>query len=439
MLRQYEPLVAAGADPYDLGVQFDGHGELAAHACEADCPHLLRVLLGRKYRVDVNFVERQGFTLLSIAAKYNACQCIPVLLTRGASINLFARPVDDKERGKYTPLFYAAEKGHLPACRLLLDAGAAVDTPSGPQNLTALHAAANRGAVGVIGLLLNRGADPHATGTELQTPIMEACFYREVLAVQALLPRAELAHVNSDGFTLLHLAASFGGPAVLEAVLPRYVAAGLVDVPSTQGRDLVTAVGSTPLMLACNGVGEHATGSKYEEVKLLLRAGASRNAVDSWNNNVVLICASGTDAASMRKLLGKAPPWKYTPEQLNQTSAKGRKPLEVAVRAGSVDVCKLLMAAGATMEPSYGKLALDFWPDRPALAALFGAEQAPLAPPCCERCQKSDGKLKACKCCTYCGKACQAADWKQHKRTCVAPADAFKEAHMRMLEKERRS
>ena len=438
VLRAQEAYIAAGADPFDLGVERMDNGELAAHACQADCPHLLRMLLG-KYGVDVNFREAQGFTLLSIAAKYNSLECIPVLLTRGASIDLWSRAVHDIEHGAYTPLYYAAEKGHVAACRLLLDGGASVDTRSGSYKSTPLHAAAKRGAVGVIGLLLNRGADPNATCTALTTPIFSACFEREALAVQALLPHAELAHMTSDGLSLLLTAATCGGLGVLKVILPRYVEAGLVDIPTVKPAGVGDeGFGSTPLMLACLTLGDK-TGSKLAEVKLLLKAGATRYATDAQNSSPLHYCCYGNDLESLKKLLGKAPPWKYTPEQLNQVGAKGRTPLCWAVRGGSVDICQHLIAAGATPQSSYGDLARELWPDRPALAALFGAQPMPMAPPCCAWCQKSgDGPhLKACSQChiaLYCSNACQRQHWKQHKCTCVAPAAALKEAEKRALE-----
>jgi hypothetical protein len=52
---------------------------------------------------------------------------------------------------------------------------------------------------------------------DLCTPIMVACDHQQLLCVQALLPHADLAHCNTSGGSLLHVAAAQGDPAVLEA------------------------------------------------------------------------------------------------------------------------------------------------------------------------------------------------------------------------------
>ena len=60
------------------------------------------------------------------------------------------------------------------------------------------------------------------------------------------------------------------------------------------------------------------------------------------------------------------------------------------------------------------------WPERLDLAELFDPDttREPLPLLCCANCQKSDAKLSACRGChavRYCGKACQVAQWGEHK------------------------
>ena len=95
-----------------------------------------------------------------------------------------------------------------------------------------LNCAAEKGHLGVSALLMQRGANTRAMDSYLRTPIMNACAKQHLLCVQALLPHADLAHLNKYGCSLLHIAASKGGPAVLGVILPRYVEAGLVDCVS---------------------------------------------------------------------------------------------------------------------------------------------------------------------------------------------------------------
>ena len=65
---------------------------------------------------------------------------------------------------------------------------------------------------------MQRGANTRALDSDLYTPITVACKHQQLLCVQALLPHADLAHLDNQGASLLHLAAAHGGPAVLEVV-----------------------------------------------------------------------------------------------------------------------------------------------------------------------------------------------------------------------------
>ena len=100
---------------------------------------------------------------------------------------------------------------------------------------------------------------------------------------------------------------------MLEAILPRYVEAGLVDIPSGVDANKSRPAGRTPLMGAC-------LSAKYTEAKMLLKAGASRYLKDSTGDGPLRLCLSGTSMACLQLLLGTAPDWHYTPEQLNDAT-----------------------------------------------------------------------------------------------------------------------
>ena len=171
---------------------------------------------------------------------------------------------------------------------------------------------------------------------------------------------------------------------------------------------------------------------------MLLKAGASRYAKDSQGNNPLHFCLSGTSMAILHLLLGTAPDWHYTPEQLDDATT-GWTVLAYALKWASADACKLLIAAGADMHAKvlhedallgYADLARIWWRDRPELVALFdpGAVQGPFTPPCCANCQKSGIKLSACSKChavRYCSTACQRAHWHAHKPACMSTTDVY--------------
>jgi Ankyrin repeats (3 copies)/MYND finger/Ankyrin repeats (many copies) len=437
-IRRAEPAVAAGADPYTAtGLVFrPSNCSLHAYAaCEAECPHQLTVLI-EKYGVDVNCVAEGCWpTLLIRAALSGSTKCVAVLLSHGADVILSAV----YEGHLYSPLHAAAQKGHVAVCRQLLEAGADMEF-RGHGQFTPLHLAAQFGHCGVVALLMQRGADTRAMESDLWTPIMVACAKQQLLCVQALLPHADLDYCHKYGYSLLHVAACDGGPAVLEVVLPRYVEAGLVDIPSGPLGSDTTDAGRTPLMLACSHV-------NYAEAKMLLKAGASRYAKDSQGNSPLQFCLSGTSMACLQLLLGTAPNWYYTPEQLINANS-GFHVLTCAVQFGNADACKLLIAAGADMHAKvldgdalvgYADFARSLWPERPELAALFdpGAMQEPFTPPCCANCQKSGIKLRACSKChaaQYCSTACQRLHWRAHKPTCISIKEVFDANHAKYNE-----
>ena len=221
---------------------------------------------------------------------------------------------------------------------------------------------------------------------------------------------------------------------MLEAILPRYVEAGLVDIPSGVDTSNKEPAGRTALTNAC-------VSARYVEAKMLLKAGASRYAKDSIGNSPLFFCLAGASMACVQLLLGTGSIWHYTPEQLNDAST-GVTMLTAAVQSGSAEACKLLIAAGADTHAKmlfsekhlgdevlgYADLARKLWPDRPELAVLFdpGAVQEPLTPPCCASCEKSGVKLSACSKChavRYCSTACQRAHWRAHKLVCISPED----------------
>jgi ankyrin repeat protein len=438
-LRRVEPAVAAGADPYAAtGLQFfpSSCSVHAYGACLAECPHLLSALI-EKYGVDVNCVADGGWTLLIASALSGSTKCITVLLSHGADVNLPAICEGDL----YSPLLAAALEGHVAVCRQLTEAGANIEV-RGERQSAPLHFAAQRGHIGVVALLMQRGADTKVMNSDLCTPIMMACANQQLLCVQALLPHADLDHYHKRGFSLLHLAAAQGDPAVLEAVLPRYVEAGLVDIPSGVDASNEMPAGRTPLMSAC-------VCARYAEAKMLLKAGASRYAKDSKGDYPLRFCLLGASMAILQLLLGTTPNWHYTAEQLNDATT-GRPPmLTAAVQSGSADACKLLIAAGADTHVmvlhegallDYADLARTCWPEKPELAAVFDPAQEPFTPPCCANCHNSGIKLRACSKChaaQYCSTACQRAHWRTHKPSCISPKDVLEANHAKFMDKAR--
>lgn len=113
---------------------------------------------------------------LGNAAKSGDIGQIKQLLAEGADVN---------EPGLATPLFYAVQRNHTDAARLLIERGADVNRASTWG--TPLHEAAKRGNAEIVALLLEKGADPTVTASKGMTPLHSAAEGGSVEVTQFLL------------------------------------------------------------------------------------------------------------------------------------------------------------------------------------------------------------------------------------------------------------
>lgn len=98
-----------------------------------------------------------GFTALHLAAFFGKAGAARVLLAAGASVDTYGR--NDLAN---QPLHAAAAGRHIEVCRVLLAAGADVNATQ-HGGFTPLHEAADSGDTELAELFLSAGADPSAT------------------------------------------------------------------------------------------------------------------------------------------------------------------------------------------------------------------------------------------------------------------------------------
>ncbi len=151
-----EKLLVRGFDPNtpnDKGVA----GILVALQSEAPKSAML---LAQSPQTNVNVQNQLGETPLMLAAINNQLDLAKSLIARGADVN----------REGWTPLHYAAAKGHREMMRLLLENDAYLDSESA-NGTTPLMMAAFSNSPLAVKLLLEEGADPtlvnHANASAL--------------------------------------------------------------------------------------------------------------------------------------------------------------------------------------------------------------------------------------------------------------------------------
>lgn len=106
--------------------------------------------LAQQPKSKVEFENSVGETPLMLAALNNQLAVCEVLIAREAAVN----------RKGWTPLHYAATKGHVPIMRLLLQENAYIDAES-PNGTTPLMMAAYYAPPLAVKFLLEEGADPN--------------------------------------------------------------------------------------------------------------------------------------------------------------------------------------------------------------------------------------------------------------------------------------
>lgn len=193
--RTARVLLASGADPKLA----DATGRTPLHlAAPLGLTETVKLLLERG--ADPNAREnRLSSTPLHLASERGLENVAALLLEGGADVNVkdsrartplrigiekgypglvklllkYHPDVNRQGRGG-TPLHLAARTEKLAIAKLLLDAGAKVNTKGGSKQETPLHIAAVAGNKKMVELFLARGADPSLTSKQGRTPLDEA-------------------------------------------------------------------------------------------------------------------------------------------------------------------------------------------------------------------------------------------------------------------------
>jgi len=215
----------------------------------------IRLALQAGEEVDGDEHGEYGLTALALASSDGNEDAVRVLLEAGAA-------VDSKDTVWSTAWMWASKDGHEETVRVLIEAGAAVDSKD-MSHFTALMWASLNGHEGVVRVLLEAGAAVDSKHENQSTTLMFASLHGHEGAVLALLEAgAAVDSKNNDWSTALMWASEYGREGTMRVLLE---AGAAVDSKDN--------VGSTALAFASENGHEGA-------VRVLIEAGAAVDGAD---------------------------------------------------------------------------------------------------------------------------------------------------------------
>lgn len=286
-----------------------------------------------------------GETPLHAAALYGQLGMIRLLIARGADPNV----ADDNQ---ISSLQYAMRRDHQPAVALLREFGARPDTLFDAVNAgdaarvmrmvragadvnelglsgTPLHLAAAKGYLGIVGILVDAGADLEAKGDPLNgTPLHIAALNSQALVARFLIGRGARVDSRDDqGRTPLMIVAGFGSAEFAEALLNAGASSSALD---SAWHDSVLH------WAACAG--------NVAVAKLLLAQGVDVNARNPDSGVTALHYATGMGKHMMMSYLVAMG------ADINLQDHQGRTPYDSALFKGNAATVSLLRELGAAVK-----------------------------------------------------------------------------------------
>jgi hypothetical protein len=141
-------------------------------AVRSGAPKTVAYLL-KQPGIQIDATNMADETALMLAANANDLASANLLIEAGASVN----------RPNWTPLHYAASKGHTAMMRLLIENDAYIDAES-PNGTTPLMMAAYYASPNAVKLMLEEGADPLLRNQDGQTALDMALVKDKKLSAQ---------------------------------------------------------------------------------------------------------------------------------------------------------------------------------------------------------------------------------------------------------------
>jgi TolB protein len=267
----------------------------------------------------IRAVDANGDTLLHHAAARGNVELVRFLLEKGAAIDL-------PGSGKHTPLQRAALNDRTDAVAVLLEKKASLELKNDYGRTALVLCARERGQAKTARLLIEAGADVNTADRFASTPLELAAWRGKREFVDLLLAKgARLPELGAKWLTILSLAAEHG----LEALF----------IPlAEKSKDLKSAVGEDFLSAAAKGGSPVIIGR-------LLEMGFDPRFADAFGWTPLHYAARDGRVEALRTLIAKGAP-------LDARTLAGQSAYNVAKERGYEDAAALLVAGGADPGPA---------------------------------------------------------------------------------------
>ena len=308
-------LIDAGADIETK----DDRGRSPLHmACCSGALVIVKMLV--KAGADVSATDNERDTCLTLAAYFGHTETVRYL------VSFPELDVNHKDTDGHTALRLAADQNHPDVLKVLIDAGADIETKN-KEGCSPLFMASKDGALGTVKMLVKAGADVCGTHHTGETCLTFAASHGHTETVRYLvsLPEVDVNQVGDD-FTALHWAGQ-----------EDYHNMATVLIDAGADMDAEDENGCSPLLRASKE-------GCLDTVKMLLKAGADVCAADNKGATCLALAVWNGHTETVCYLL-------CLPEvDVNRSNNSGASALHVAVFRKHSDVVGMLIDAGADVE-----------------------------------------------------------------------------------------
>ena len=372
-------------DYLDMGIPIttkDDEGNSLLH-CAARGGHVTTMRLLIRRGCDVNSIDVCGLSPLHLAARNGQTKAVRELIRHGAFKSMVS--------GEFgTPLQQAALGGHVETVVAMVEEGCPIDAVNS-NGATVLHCAAADGNAELVRELVGRGCDINAIDANGCTPLHSAANFDKTEAVQELIKLGAANSVFAGTLgTPLHVAARKGHNGTVGALLEKGCSvdemgsaectvlhsaaeSGHVEVVRQlidKGSDVnaVDTVGSTPLHYA-------AVNGRTETVRELIKYSTTDSVTSDMNTSQFSVALQCGREESEVAVLGNIPTLNDSSTMvstdslssppvsdcINRANYNGITPLMWTSGVGNVEMCRLLVAIGAsiTAKDKFGWMAFE--------------------------------------------------------------------------------